>query len=53
MVKILLNNHPNLTNKDIIIDMVKMIDNENIKQLIENYYGVVINEDDFLTEEII
>jgi hypothetical protein len=33
--------------------MVKMIDNENIKQLIENYYGVVINEDDFLTEEII
>ena len=53
MVKILLNNHPNLINKDIIIDMVKMIDNENIKQLIENYYGVVINEDNFLTEETI
>jgi hypothetical protein len=29
------------------MDMVKMIDNENIKQLIENYYGVVIHKDDF------
>ena len=53
MVKILLNSHPSLTNKNIIIDMVKMTGNEKIKQLIENYYGVEINEDNSLNEETI
>lgn len=50
MIKILFEKNYIFNNKEIIIDMVKMIDNENIIKLIGNYYGVEINEDNSLSE---
>lgn len=46
MVKLLLDKKPQVNNKEVVVSLLEMSENENIKKMIRNYYGVEITEEE-------
>ena len=46
MVKLLLDKKPQVNNKEIVVSLLEMSENENIQKMIRNYYGVEITEEE-------
>ena len=50
MVKLLLDKKPQVNNKEVVVSLLEMSENENIIKMIRNYYGVEIEEEEEETQ---
>lgn len=50
MIKLLLEKKPQLNNKEVVVSLLEMAENENIKRMVRNYYGVEITEEEEETQ---
>lgn len=46
MIKLLLDKKPQLNNKEVVVGLLEMAENENITKMIRNYYGMEITEEE-------